>query len=103
MAKKKMKEIELAEYYNITGDLSEFEGTPTEKVEVGRREVTISVRFSAEEIEALRRRADAANMKVTRFIRAAALEAEHPIDREAVAALAAGVEAQVHQLRAAVS
>lgn len=103
MATKKMTEAEMAEYYNATGDLSEFEGTPTEKVEIGRREVTISVRFSAEEIEALRRRADAANMKVTRFIRAAALEAEHPIDREAVAALAAGVEAQVHQLRVAVS
>jgi hypothetical protein len=39
---------------------------------------------------------------VTAFIRSAALQAERPLDREAIASLAAGVEAQVHQLREAV-
>lgn len=102
MKKRELTEPELADYYDRTHDLSEFDEADEEPVQI-KRSVTISVRFSAEEIEALRRRADAANMKVTGFIRAAALEAEHPIDREAVTALAAGVEAQIHQLRAAVS
>ena len=102
MEKKQMSEAELADYYNRTGDLSEFEGAGTEPVEIGRRDVTISVRFSADEIDALRRCADAAGLKVTAFIRSAALEADRPLDREAIATLAAGVEAQVHQLREAV-
>ena len=95
----KKTDAELAEHYNATGDISEFEAA--EPFEV-RRSVTISVRFSAEEIDALRRRADIAGLKVTAFIRSAALEAERPLDREAIASLAAGVEAQVHQLREAV-
>jgi uncharacterized protein (DUF1778 family) len=99
MANKKT-EAELAEYYNDTRDLSEFEGS--EPVEITRRDVTISVRFSADEIDALRRRSEAAGQKVTAFIRAAALEADRPLDRDAIATLAAGVEAQVHQLREAV-
>ena len=63
MDKKQMSEAELADYYNRTGDLSEFEGAGTEPVEIGRRDVTISVRFSADEIDALRRRADTAGLK----------------------------------------
>jgi hypothetical protein len=38
------------------------------------------VRFSADETTQLRERADQAGMKVPSFIRAAALEAEHPVD-----------------------
>lgn len=102
MDKKQLSGAELADYYNRTGDLSEFEGTSTELVKIGRRDVTISVRFSADEIDALRRHAETAGVKVTAFIRSAALEAERPLDREAIASLAAGVEAQVHQLRDAV-
>lgn len=93
-------EAQLADAYNRSHDVSEF-GDP-EPIEV-RRNVTISVRFSAEEIEALRGRATDAGLKVTAFIRAAALEADKPLDREAIATLAAGVEAQLHQLRKAVS
>lgn len=92
-------DAEFAEHFNATGDISGFEGA--EHFEV-RRNVTISVRFSGDEIDALRRRADTAGLKVTAFIRSAALEAERPLDREAIASLAAGVEAQVHQLREAV-
>jgi uncharacterized protein (DUF1778 family) len=93
-------EAELAEHYNETSDVSDFEGT-AEPVEV-RRDVTISVRFSEDEIAALRERADIAGTRVTAFIRAAALEAEHPVDRAAVARLATAVEQQAHQLRKAV-
>jgi predicted DNA binding CopG/RHH family protein len=89
----KKTDAELAEHYNETGDLSDFEGSEPFVV---RRSVTISVRFSADEIEALRRQAEAAGIKVTAFIRSAALEAERPLDRAAIASLAAGVEAQVH-------
>ena len=95
-------EAELADYYNRTTDLSEFAQIATEAVEIGRRDVTISVRFSAQEIGTLRRLADAAGLKVTTFIRTAALHAERPIDREAIARLAAGVEDQAHRLRQAV-
>ncbi len=93
-------DAELAERYGRTYDLSEF-GTEVEPVEV-RRSVTISVRFSAEELDALRRQATAAGMKVTAYIRAAALEADRPLDRSAVAELAAVVEDRAHQLRVAV-
>ncbi|WP_188548958.1 plasmid mobilization protein [Sediminivirga luteola] len=64
-----------------------------------RRQVTISVRFSEEEIAALRNRAEELGIKVTAFIRAAALDAERPLDRAALARLAAGVEEQAHRLR----
>lgn len=93
-------EAELADMYNETGDIAGFGDSP-ETVEV-RRAVTISVRFSDDEIQALRARATEAGVKVTAFIRSAALEASHPIDRAALAQLAAVVEQQAHELRAAV-
>lgn len=43
-----------------------------------RRNVTISVRFSADEIAAIRQHADAAGMKVTAYIRQAALSSGKP-------------------------
>jgi predicted DNA binding CopG/RHH family protein len=49
-----------------------------------RRTVTISVRFSAEEIEAIRQRAEAAGMKVTAYIRQAAVSGGDTIDRDKV-------------------
>jgi hypothetical protein len=74
-------EKELAEFYDRTHDLSEFEGGEAFPVEV-RRNVTISVRFSEEEIGELRREAEAAGVKVTAYIRAAALQANAPLDRK---------------------
>ena len=97
-----MTEAQLADFYGRTHDLSEFDQTQAQPLEV-RRAVTISVRFSEEEIAALRRKADAAGLKVTAFIRGAALDADHPVDRAAVALLAARVEQQAHELRAAVA
>lgn len=75
-----MTEAELAEYYDRTHDLSEFEGGETIPVTPGPRDVVMSVRFTADESTRLRERADQAGMKVTAFIRAAALGAEHPVD-----------------------
>lgn len=70
-------EAELARAYQESRDVSEFEGEG-EPVEV-RRNVTISVRFSEAEIEVLRGEADAAGVKVTAYIRAAALQASSPV------------------------
>jgi hypothetical protein len=88
----RVSEPELAEYYNRTHDVSEFDESAELPVEV-RRNVTISVRFTQEEIETLRRDADAAGVKVTAYIRAAALQASSPVDRKRLqAALRAVVE-----------
>lgn len=93
------REREIAEHYNRTGDVSDFVGGDEEPVEV-RRNVTISVRFSAAEIELLRNRAEAAGTKVTAFIRAAALNAEQTQpDLAALAEATAAVEQHLHDLR----
>jgi predicted DNA binding CopG/RHH family protein len=78
---KGMTEAELAEYYDRTHDVSEFDESAEYPVEV-RRNVTISVRFSEDEIEALRREAKTAGVKVTAYIRAAAVHASSPVDRK---------------------
>ncbi|MFP5252924.1 MAG: plasmid mobilization protein [Actinomycetes bacterium] len=75
-----MTEAELASYYDRTHDLSEFEGGEEFPVEI-RRNVTISVRFSEEEMALLRARAEEAGEKVTAYIRAAALQQAAPLDR----------------------
>jgi hypothetical protein len=72
---------ELAEHYDRTRDMSEFDEAAAYPVEV-RRSVTISVRFSEDEIAQLRRAAEAAGLKLTAYIRAAALQAGSPVDRE---------------------
>ncbi len=95
MAKK--TEAELANYYNETEDLSEFEAGSSVPV-TARRSVTISVRFSAEEIAELRARAEHAGVKVTSFIRAAVLEATSPVDRAALGELARDLEQRAQQV-----
>lgn len=94
-----MSERELAEYYNRTEDLSGFDEAAAEPVQV-RRDVTISVRFSADEIERVRAAADGSGEKVTAWIRAAALNAAA---RETAAAGIVEVEqTQLDQLFASV-
>lgn len=73
-------ENELAKHYDKTRDLSDFDGGEAEPVEV-RRSVTLSVRFSDEELAILRQRAEEAGVKVTAYIRAAALQQAAPLDR----------------------
>ena len=68
--------------YEDSRDLAGFE-TEGEPVEV-RRAVTISVRFSDQEIALLRAKADQAGMKVTTYIRSAALEHGTPVDKPAL-------------------
>ncbi len=95
MAKK--TEAELADYYNETEDISEFDLEQPEPVAI-RRNVTISVRFSVEEIAELRARAEQAGVKVTSFIRAAAMEATSPVDRVALCELARDLEQRARQV-----
>jgi hypothetical protein len=53
------------------------------------------VRFSDGEIEALRCAADAADLKLTAYIRAAALQASSPVDRKRLQAALREVSADV--------
>lgn len=70
-----MTDEQLADYYLTTGDLSEFAG---DAVPVTRRrerlDVSITVRFTPDEIDALRARADEQGMRVTALIRQLAVE-----------------------------
>jgi uncharacterized protein (DUF1778 family) len=92
-----MSEADLAAHYNQTRDLSGFDLENGEPISV-RRSVTISVRFSEEEIAQLRERAEQAGVKVTSFIRAAALEATSPVDRAALGELARELEKRAHDV-----
>lgn len=82
--------------YNATQDLADFQEAPVSAAVT--RSVTISVRFSEREIGELRRNADQVGIKVTTFIRAAALEAASPVDRAALGALARELEQQAHRV-----
>jgi uncharacterized protein (DUF1778 family) len=64
-----------------------------------RRNVTISVRFSAEEIDAIRQQAAAAGMKVTAYIRQAAISGGDTIDRDKVASAVAAVSNDLDRVR----
>ena len=88
-------ESELADEYNTTEDLSGFDRSHAVPAKV-KRAVTISVRFSDEEMAELRRRAERVNMPVTSFIRAAALEAARPVDRTASGELVRDLEQRAH-------
>lgn len=92
-----MTEAELADYYNRTQNTSDFDEGEEVPITV-RRNVTISVRFSEVEIAELRARAEEAGVKVTSFIRAAALEATSPVDRAALGQLARDLEQRAHQV-----
>lgn len=78
------QEANLADQYNETQDMSEFDGGADEPFSV-RRDATISVRFAAHELEQLRAQAEEAGMKVTAYIRQAALATDRPpIDTKAL-------------------
>jgi hypothetical protein len=78
-------EAALAREYRNSRDLSGFE-SDAEPIEV-RRNVTISVRFSDSEIAQLRAMAEQAGMKITVYIRSAALEHGVPVDKPAILAV----------------
>lgn len=92
-----MSEAKLAAHNNRTQDSSDFEGGEEVPITV-KRNGTISVRFSPEELEDLRARAEDAGVKVTSFIRAAALEATSPVDLAALCELARDLEQRAHRV-----
>jgi predicted DNA binding CopG/RHH family protein len=96
-----MTEAELAEHYDRTRDISDFDDEHPIPLTRRRLDISISVRFSSEEIEALRARAEAAGMKVTQFIRAVVLQHQgaEPIDISALRRLAAAVARDVNELQ----
>ncbi|MFT4085163.1 MAG: hypothetical protein QM638_21490 [Nocardioides sp.] len=90
-------DAKVAANYNETQDLTDFDPAESEPITI-KRNVTISVRFSEEEITELRARAEQTSVKVTSFIRTAALEATRPIDRTALADLVRDLEQRAHQI-----
>lgn len=97
-----MTEEQLAEHYDNSQDTTDFDHGTEVRLKV-KRDVTISVRFSEEEISALRDRAERSGMKVTAFIRAAALEVTNPVDRTALDALVQELERRTHDVAAFVA
>lgn len=89
MTTRRMTDADLADYYNSTRDLSEFDGgevvSSARQAQPETRSVTISVRFSPSELARVEKLAHAAGMRLTAFIRAAALATEEPpVDRAEV-------------------
>lgn len=99
MTNEQMTDTELAKYYSSTHDLSEFDGGEVVTPPQGHsetRSVTISVRFSPSEVAEIEGLASAAGMRLTAFIRAAALASqEPPVDRAEVLDLLAAVRRSV--------
>ena len=86
MTAHEVNDADLAEYYNSTRDVSEFEGGEVVESlmppQPETRSVTISVRFSPSELAEIEKVASAGGMRLTTFIREAALAAEEPpLDR----------------------
>lgn len=95
-------DAELAEYH-FEHRQDESEWGPVEPIEVpARLDVTISVRFSGEELAAVRAAASAAGLKPTAFIRDAALAALSsgpPVSRRAAQRIAKALERNDSALR----
>lgn len=97
-----LTEAEEAEWWYAHRDQTdEIFTEDTEPVAV-RRDVTMSVRFSTDEMAELRAYADKLGVKVTTLIRTAVLEEMHhatrPMDRAAIVQLVADLEQRTHEL-----
>lgn len=93
-----MTEIELADYYDRTGDLSEFEDGEVVQIQPGPKSVVVSVRFATGELEAVERQAEEAGMKLTAFIRASALSGAHVVDLDRLRKVAAKLVADSQEM-----
>lgn len=94
---------QLAAYYDQHHDTSGF-GTPRPVQRPERLDVTISVRFTADELAAVRARAAAAGIKPTTYIRRCALSDERsPIDRTRLSRATAALARDLEDLRRAAS
>jgi hypothetical protein len=94
-----------AHFYDRTHDVSGFEGGETVELEstpAGTRNVTLSIRLSPGELQTLGQRAATAGMKLTTYIRRAALQAEAPPVDDDLLDTAAEVVDLVAALRASV-
>lgn len=87
-------------YYDHRHDLDKVFGDTEPNPRQGQRlDVTISVRFTADEIAAVRARAEALGMKPTAYIRAMAVAAGgEPLDRARIAAQVQAVERELTAL-----
>jgi len=96
-------EAEFAGYYQAhRGDTEEWE--PPEAISrPARLDVTISVRFTPEEISAVRERARDAGLKPTAFIRQAALDVDVPLNRGLLAKTFDRLRRDVEQLASVIS
>ncbi len=93
-----MREDQLADYdHDHRDDMDQWgDLEPIRKPE--RLDVTISVRFTADEIAAVRQRALEAGLKPTVFIREAALHRHNPLDRNLLAKIADDLRTDVERL-----
>lgn len=93
-------DAELAEYYDEHRDHTSW--AQPRPVSSHRLEVTISVRFTAAEIAAIRARAEAAGVKPTAYIRRLALAGEQPpLDRGQLSRLVEALTRDLEDLRQA--
>ncbi|MDP9397234.1 MAG: hypothetical protein M3P96_05145 [Actinomycetota bacterium] len=99
-------DAELAAYYDEhrgTAPWGDRRPLPAGKA-AGRLDVTLSVRFSAAEIAAIRARAEAAGMKPTAYIRRCALaDQQPPLDRSRLSRLVETLSRDLEDLRQATS
>jgi len=93
-----MTESELADHYDRTGDLSEFEGGKVVQVAPGPKDSIVSVRFAASELEAVERQAREAGMKLTAYIRASALSGARVVDLDRLRKVAAKLAADSEEM-----
>lgn len=98
-----MTEAQLAEHYRAHRDDTEEWDAPEPVTRPGRLDVTISVRFTADEIAAVRERASEAGMKPTAFIRQAALDVDAPMNRGLLAKTFDRLRSDVEQLASVIS
>jgi hypothetical protein len=94
-------DAELADYYDQHREQALW-GQPQPAERPGRLDVTISVRFTAAELAAIRVRAEAAGLKPTAYIRDCALTAgQPPIDRVRLSRSVAALTRDLDDLRRA--
>ena len=95
-------DAELADYYDEhRGRAVWREAEPVQRPD--RLDITISVRFTSAEMATIRRRAQAAGLKPTAYIRRCVLAAEEPpIDRDRLSRTVAALARDVEDLRRAV-
>lgn len=98
-----MTDAQLAEFYQARRDDTEEWAAFEPITRPGRLDVTISVRFTAEEIAAVRERARDAGMKPTAFIRQAALDVDVPLNRGLLAKTFDRLRSDVEQLASVIS